>query len=52
LNNNRIVKSFSRKRAVMSDHKVLRAILIVLTLIGVGVASRALWGEKLKELSS
>jgi hypothetical protein len=36
----------------MSDHKLLRAILIILTLIGLGVAVRALWGEDLKKYMS
>lgn len=36
----------------MSEHKVLRAILIVLTIIGVGSAVRALWGEQIRELTS
>ena len=32
----------------MSDNKLLRAILIVLVLIGLGFAVRALWGEAQK----
>lgn len=34
----------------MSDHKVLRAILVVLSLIGLGFVVWALWGEKIKQL--
>ena len=34
----------------MSDHKVLRAILVVLALMGLGFVVWALWGDKLKEL--
>lgn len=36
----------------MSDHKVLRAILIVLTITGVVSAVRALWGDQIRELTS
>jgi hypothetical protein len=32
----------------MSDHKVLRAILVVLTLIGLGYVAWALWGDKIE----
>lgn len=30
----------------MSEHKVLRAILVVLTLIGLGFVVWALWGRR------
>lgn len=33
----------------MSDNKILRAILVVLILIGLGFLARALWGEQLSE---
>lgn len=30
----------------MSDHKVLRAILIILTFLGLGAVAWALWGQR------